>query len=145
METKELTLFARNFPGVLETPLSNKRFSYHLLLLVIKNVEKRKKSNKFNRLQIEVFFLPNIVPPPPTPYISSPNIGPTNSSFVCIYAQGVITGFYGICFLFEQRTQNIAVLLRILVFSAFSPSNLDPSVPWSLIPLLSTAFPLKIR
>ena len=55
------------FPGVLETPfqvifiasLSNKRYSYHLWLLVITKSGK-KKSNKFNRLQIEVFFLPNI-------------------------------------------------------------------------------------
>ena len=44
--------------------------------------------NKFNRLQIEVFFLPNISPPL--------NIGPSNLSFVRIYAQGVLTGFYGI-------------------------------------------------
>ena len=55
------------FLWVLETPLqfifvtslSNKRYSYHLWLLVItKSVIK--KRNKFNRLQIEVFFLPNI-------------------------------------------------------------------------------------
>ena len=69
------------FPGVLETPLqfifvtslSNKRYAYHLWLLVITKKE-RKKTNKFNRLQIEVLFLPNISPPvyinlpPPTEY-----------------------------------------------------------------------------
>ena len=38
-------------------------------------MEKGKKSNKFNRLQIEVFFLSNISLPPP-------NIGPSNLSFV---------------------------------------------------------------
>ena len=43
-------------------------------------------------LKIEVFFLPNISPP----YISSPNIGPSNLSF--IYAQGVLIEFYGIIF-----------------------------------------------
>ena len=52
-------------------------------------LEKRKKSNNFNRLQIEVFLHPNISPP-------SPNIGRSNLSFVHIYAQGVLTGFYGI-------------------------------------------------
>ena len=51
-------------------------------------LEKSKKS-KFNRLQIEVFFLSNISPP------SSPNIGPSNFSFVLIYAQDGLTGFYG--------------------------------------------------
>ena len=59
------------FPGVLEMPLqfifvtslSNKCYSYHSWLLVItKSGKKRKKSNKFNRFQIEVFFLPNISP-----------------------------------------------------------------------------------
>ena len=82
------------FPGVLETPLqfifvtslSNKCYSDHLWLLVITKSGKRKKSNKFTRLQIEVFFLPNISPPP--------NIGPSNLSFVRIYAQGMLTGFY---------------------------------------------------
>ena len=57
-------------------------------------LEKRKKSNKFNRLLIEVFFLQNISPlyisPPPSPeYI------PSNLSPVRIYAQGILTGFYG--------------------------------------------------
>ena len=44
------------------------------------------KFSKFNRLQIEVLFLPNINPP---------YIGPSNLSFVRIYVQGVLTGFYG--------------------------------------------------
>ena len=63
----------------------------------VKNAEiralywKKRKKSKFNRLQIEVFFLPNISPP----YISPLNIGPSNLSFVRIYAQGVLKGFYG--------------------------------------------------
>ena len=52
---------------------------------------KKKKSSKFNRLQIEEFFLPNISPHP-----ASPKIGPLNVSFVLIYTQDVLTGFYGI-------------------------------------------------
>ena len=55
---------------------------------LLQNLEKRKKSNTFNRLQIEVFSLPNISSPPP-------NIGPSNFSFVCIYVQSVFMGFYG--------------------------------------------------
>ena len=90
------------FPGVLETPLqfifvtslSNKRYAYHLWLLVITKKE-RKKSNKFNRLQIEVLFLPNISPPVYINLPPPPNIDPSNLSFVRIYAQGVLTGFYG--------------------------------------------------
>ena len=48
-----------------------------------------KKESKVSlaRLPIEVFFLPNISPP---------NIGPSNLFFVFIYAQGILTGFYGI-------------------------------------------------
>ena len=84
------------FPGILETllqfifvtSLSNKHYFYQLWLLVITNLEKRKKSNKFNRLQIEVFFLPNMSPP-------LPKI-PSNLTFARIYAQGVLMGFYSI-------------------------------------------------
>ena len=48
------------------------------------------KSNRFNRLQIEVFFFTNYA----SPYISpSPNIDPSNLSFVHVYAQGVLTVF----------------------------------------------------
>ena len=54
---------------------------------LLQNLAKRKKSNKFNRLQIEVFFLPNI---------SSPNTGSSNLNFVRTYAQVVSTRFYGI-------------------------------------------------
>ena len=82
------------FPEVLETPLqftfvtslSNKRYSYHLWLLVITKSGK-KESNKFSKFQIKVFFPPKVSPPPP-------NIGPSNLSFLRIYAQGVLTGFY---------------------------------------------------
>ena len=45
----------------------------------------KKKESKFDKLQIELFFLPNI--------------SPSNLSCVCIYAQGILTGFYGIRFL----------------------------------------------
>ena len=45
---------------IVVTSLSNKCYSYHLWLLVIKKSGKNKKINKFSRLQIEVFFLPNL-------------------------------------------------------------------------------------
>ena len=81
------------FPGVLETPLrfiyvtslSNKRCFYKLWLLVIIKSGKRKKRDKFNRLQIESFFHPDINPP---------NIGPSNLFFDRLYTQGVLTEFY---------------------------------------------------
>ena len=46
--------------------------SYHLWLQVIINLEKRRKSNKFNRLQIEVLLLSNISQIPCTPQIRAP-------------------------------------------------------------------------
>ena len=51
-----------------------------------------KKYNKSNRLQIKVFFLPNI-----SPFVYKPplNIGPSNLLLGRIYAQHVLTGFYG--------------------------------------------------
>ena len=90
------------FPRVLETPLQfifvtfllNKCYFYHLWLLVITKTVKKQKSNKFNRLQIDVSFLENISPPPPPP-----NIVQSSSSFVRIYAQSVLTGFYSIMFI----------------------------------------------
>ena len=54
-----------------------------------------RKKRKFNRLQIQAFFLPNIPRPPPTPA----NIDPSNLFFVRIYAQGVLTRFYGLQYL----------------------------------------------
>ena len=53
-----------------------------------------KKKEKFNRLQSEVFcvFPPEYKLPPIPPL----NIGPSNLFFVRIYAQGVLTRFYGI-------------------------------------------------
>ena len=57
---------------------------------LLQNLEKRKKINKFNRLQIEVFFLPNIGPP----YINPPlEYTPMELTFVCVFAQGILTGF----------------------------------------------------
>ena len=38
-----------------------------------------------------MFFLPNI-----KPLVYKPNIGSSNLSFVRVYDQGVLTGFYGI-------------------------------------------------
>ena len=67
------------------TSLSNKRYSYHLWMLVIAKSGKKKKNNKFNRLEIELFSLPNISPAYKIPLPS--NIGPSNLSFVHIYAQ----------------------------------------------------------
>ena len=53
---------------------------------------KKKESNNFNRLQIEVFFLPNISPPPPpTPPAPKYQIYAHQ-----IYPLSVLTGFYGI-------------------------------------------------
>ena len=49
--------------------------------------KKRRKSNKFNRLQIELFLHSNI---------SSWNAEPSNFSFVHVYTQGILTGFYSI-------------------------------------------------
>ena len=46
--------------------------SYHLWLQVIINLEKRRKSNKFNRLQIEVLLLSNISQILCTPQIRAP-------------------------------------------------------------------------
>ena len=57
--------------------------------------EERKESNKLNRFQIEVFFLPNL-----SPSLVPRNIGPSTLSFLSIYAQGVLTGFYGIVLCF---------------------------------------------
>ena len=78
------------FPGVLETLLhficvtylSNKRCSYHLWLLVITKSGRKTTSNKFNRLQIELFFFfANInspISPSPPPCL---NIDPSNQIF----------------------------------------------------------------
>ena len=68
----------------------------------LQNLEKERKLNKFNRLQIEVFFLQNIstplpLPPPPPPHTPSFSIiGSLNVSFSPIYGQGALTGFFGI-------------------------------------------------
>ena len=78
------------FPGVLETLLhficvtylSNKRCSYHLWLLVITKSGRMTTSNKFNRLQIDLFFFSaNInspISPSPPPCL---NIDPSNQIF----------------------------------------------------------------
>ena len=101
-----------------------------------------KKSNKFNRLQIEVFFVLNISPPV---YKPPPNRGPSNLSFFPIYAQGVLTGIHGISmriyydllysfalysmvfcyrFVFERVVPNIPLLLKTRVLRSFK-WNLD--------------------
>ena len=57
---------------------------------LLQNLAKRRKSNKFNRLQIEVFFLRIISPslPPQKKHTRArahaPNIGPSNLSFVLL-------------------------------------------------------------
>ena len=85
---------SQTFPGVLETPLQfifvtslpNKRYSYHLWLLVITKSGKKKNRNKFTRLQNEVFFLSNIGPPV---YNPSPPLPPVDyrpiKSVLCPY------------------------------------------------------------
>ena len=60
---------------------------------LLQNLEKRKKSIKLNRLQIEVFFLPNISPSPS-------NIGPSNLSFARIYARTYYRDFTILQYLF---------------------------------------------
>ena len=61
-------------------------------------LEKRKESNKFNRLQIEVFFLPITSPHPlsSSRVYKPPNIGQSNLSFVRIYAQGLLIGTHSV-------------------------------------------------
>ena len=51
----------------------------------------------FNRLQIEVFFsqISAYPTPPRTPFISLPNRDPSRLPFVCMYAQAILTGIYG--------------------------------------------------
>ena len=100
------------------TSLSNKRYSYHYWLLVITNLEKREKSNKFNRFQIEVFFLPNIGPlvsksPLPTEY------RPIKFA-LCMYMRpGHINGILRYCFYMKTKITVdfhicISVPLRII-------------------------------
>ena len=85
--------------------------------------EERKKSNKCNRLHIEVFFPPNIRPrpvyktpaPAPTPLTSPHNIGPSNLSFIRIYAKGVYTSnlFIAISELGHGHTLKITPLILL--------------------------------
>ena len=76
---------------------------------LLHNLEKRKKSNEFNKLQVEVLFLIPSISSPYSPYISpptphTPNIGPPNLSFFHIYAQGVLTELYGIALIYVPIT-----------------------------------------
>ena len=121
------------FPGV----------SLFLLFLYQKNVSlticgcwflqslKRNKSNKFTRLQIEVFLLPNISPLPP-PYISQLLPFPEDRPIkfvLCpyIYAQGVLTGFYGIY---------VCIYIHIVARMGQPPPFLSPSLKVSPPPSL---------
>ena len=95
-----------------------------LLTLNLFYIYTGKKSNKFNRLQIEVFFVPNISPPV---YKPSPNRGPSNLSFVRIYAQGVLTGIHGIsmriyCDLLYSFVLYSMVFCNRFVFQHFVPN-----------------------
>ena len=75
---------------------------------LLQNLEKRNKSNNFNRLQIEVFYLPNISPQPLPLTTQPPKIGPLNASFALIYTQDKLTRFwrYLDSFLKEHKTKN---------------------------------------
>ena len=103
------------FLGVLATPLqfifvtslSNTCFLTICGCWFLQNLEKRKKGKKFNRLQIEVFFLPNISTPL--------NIDPSNLSYVRIYAQGVLTEFYGILFNILRSKSNRTTIFGQLI------------------------------
>ena len=91
---------------------------------LLQNLEKRKKSNKFNRLWIEVLFLPNISPPPQ-------NIGPSNV-FVCRYAQGVLTAL--VYALIGERniiTSTLVLIMRFLIKCLVLKHILDLFVYWT--------------
>ena len=109
------SVFIVNFQHILHLPRREKCWNTCFIL------EKRKKS-KFNRLQIEVFFLPNISPPispppppSPNPYIGPPNIDPSNLSFASIYAQDVLTGFYRSIEKIEYNLNNFLLHVEILL------------------------------
>ena len=81
---------------------------------------KKKKSNNFNWLQIELFLLRNISPLPP--YISPPppsNIGPSNLYFVSIYTQGVLKGFYGISINYYVSIEKKPCMRQVLLVVSF--------------------------
>ena len=92
---------------IIVTSLSNKRYFYHLQLLVITKSGRKKenKSNKFNRLKnakLKCFSSkrqdkssPPVYKPLSPPFPWSPNIDLSNLSFVRIFGQGVLNGFYG--------------------------------------------------
>ena len=82
-------------------------------------LEKKNKSNKFNWLQIELFFLRNVSPLPP--YISPPpwNIGPSNLYFVSIYTQGVLKGFYGISINYYVSIEKKPCMRQVLLVVSF--------------------------
>ena len=82
-------------------------------------LEKKNKSNKFNWLQIELFFLRNVSPLPP--YISPPpwNIGPSNLYFVSIYTQGVLKGFYGISINYYVSIERKPCMRQVLLVVSF--------------------------
>ena len=82
-----------------------------------------KKKSKFNRLQIKMFFLPNIIRPPP--YVIPSNIGQSNLSFVRIYAQGVLTGIYGIAIGWYLRLEEVQFLKFHLICNIFYRLVLD--------------------
>ena len=78
---------------------------------------KKRKKSKFNRFQIEVFFLPSINPfqhhpPPHLSYISPPKYRPIKLSFVLIYARGVLT----VCNFFANalRVAMLTYLIRLI-------------------------------
>ena len=91
---------------------------------LLQNIEKKKKSNKFNRLRIEVFFLPNISPPQ--------NIGPSNFFFVCRYTQGVLTALvYALWGKRKIVTSTLVLIMWFLIKCLVLKHILDLFVYWT--------------
>ena len=112
------TIDAKMILGVMEMPLQFIKvyyyfcFYYFLVIFgcwLLQSLEKWKKGNMFNRLQIEVFFLA---------HISTPNIGPSNFSFVCIYTPGELMGFNSI-YLSESTTKSSSLFKYVCSSSLF--------------------------
>ena len=102
---------------------------------LLQNLEKRNKSNNFNRLHIEVFYLPNISPQPLPLTTKPPKIGPLNAFFALTYTQEKLTRFwrYLDSFLKEHKTKNMFFISLQKLFSFSRKSNFripDIQISW---------------